>query len=169
MIPTLETERLRLRAPAIADFEVAAAFYASERSRFVGGPRGRFATWRGFAANLGQWHLKGSGLWAVEVREEGRTIGQVGCHDPEGWLAREIGWMIFEPDAEGRGYAQEAARAARRFAYGPLGWREAFSVIAPGNARSTALARRLGCALDREAEWEGAPVQIWRHPAAEAA
>lgn len=169
MIPALETERLRLRAPAMTDFETVAAFFETERSRFVGGPRNRFATWRGFAATLGQWHLKGWGVWAVEVREGARFAGMVGCHDPEGWLAPEIGWMIMDPQAEGHGYAFEAALAARDLAYGPFGWREAFSVIDPRNARSIALARRLGCALDREAEWEGVPVHIYRHPAPEAA
>lgn len=169
MIPTLETERLLLRAPEMRDFEPVAAFFATERSRFVGGPRDRFATWRAFAATLGQWHLKGWGMWAVVIRESGRFAGMVGCHDPEGWLAPEIGWMIMDPEAEGRGYAFEAALAARAQAYGPFGWREAFSVIDLENHRSIALARRLGCALDREAEWEGEPVGIWRHPGPEEA
>ena len=167
-IPTLTTERLTLRAPGAADFEPIAAFFETERSRFVGGPRGRFESWRAFAAVLGQWHLKGWGMWAVEIREGARFAGMVGCHDPEGWLAPEIGWMIMEPAAEGRGYAFEAALAARTHAYGPFGWREAFSVIGAGNDRSVALARRLGCALDREAEWKGERVGIWRHPGPEA-
>ena len=45
-IPTLETERLVLRAPGIGDFEPFAAFYASERSKFVGGPLDREGAWR---------------------------------------------------------------------------------------------------------------------------
>ena len=36
-IPVLETDRLRLRAPRLEDFEHWAAFFASERSRFERG------------------------------------------------------------------------------------------------------------------------------------
>jgi RimJ/RimL family protein N-acetyltransferase len=164
-IPTIETERLVLRAPTMADFETFAAFFATERSVYVGGPIDRHEAWRAFAANLGQWHLKGHGMWAVEERATGRHVGQIGIWHPEGWLAREVGWMILDPAAEGRGLAREAALAARGFAYGTFGWSEVFSVIDPGNVRSRALARRLGCTLDREAEWKGEPVEIWRHPA----
>ena len=35
-IPRLHTERLVLRAPALSDLDVLAAFYASTRSAFVG-------------------------------------------------------------------------------------------------------------------------------------
>ena len=36
-IPTLETERLTLRAPGARDLGAFATFYASDASRFVGG------------------------------------------------------------------------------------------------------------------------------------
>lgn len=169
MIPTLETERLRMRSPTMADFEPVAEFFATERSRFVGGPRDRHESWRAFAANIGQWHLKGHGMWAVEERGTGAYVGQVGCWHPEGWVAREIGWIVVDPAQEGRGFAREAAIAARGYAYGTLGWPEVFSVIDPDNARSIALATRLGCTLDRSTVLpDGQPVLIWRHPAPEA-
>ncbi len=67
--------------------------------------------------------------------------------------------------AEGKGFAHEAALAARAYAYGTLGWTTAISLIRIGNARSEALARRLG------AECEGphlhptiGAMNIWRHP-----
>jgi RimJ/RimL family protein N-acetyltransferase len=166
VIPVLETERLRLRAPTLADFEPVAAFFASERSRFVGGPRDRFQSWRSFAANTGHWALKGFGMWAVEERATGRYLGQIGLHAPEGWVVpREVGWILVEPAAEGRGYAREAALAARDHAWRALGWTEAWSVIAPENGRSLGLARRLGCRLERrDALPDGDAVEIWRHP-----
>ena len=35
-IPELETERLRLRAPQLSDFEAMCDFFASDRAKFVG-------------------------------------------------------------------------------------------------------------------------------------
>ncbi|CAN5648532.1 GNAT family N-acetyltransferase [soil metagenome] len=169
MIPAIETERPTLRAPTMADFDGGAAFLATDRARFVGGPRERHGAWRLFAANLGQWPFKGHGMWAVEERASRRHVGQVGAWHPEGWIAREIGWIILDPAAEGRGFAREAAEAARGFAYATLGWREVFSVIDPDNACSAALARRLDCTIERrEALPGGGVADIWRHPPPEA-
>ncbi len=54
-----------------------------------------------------------------------------------------MGWVI-SADAEGSGFAQEAATAVRDYAFGTLRWKTLVSYISPGNARSIALARRLG-------------------------
>ena len=169
MIPTLQTERLTLRAPAPEDFDHYAAFRASGRARFTGGVTDRGTAWRTYAAILGHWQLRGFGLWAVEERTTGAWIGHVGLWFPEDWLAREVAWTIGSPAHEGKGFAQEAALATRDHAYRSLGWTEAFSVIHPENSRSVALARRLGCMIDRRAATtDGTPVDIWRHPAPEA-
>ena len=94
----------------------------------------------------------------------------VGLHYPEGWIAPEIGWWIVVPAQEGKGFAFEAALAARRYAYLVAGWPEAFSVIDPENARSIRLAERLGATARppgrrRDA---GGPALVYRHPAPEA-
>ena len=74
------------------------------------------------------------------------------------------------PEEEGKGFAFEAARAARRYAYQIAGWRAAFSVIAPDNLRSIRLAERLGATVDREVGADDAdgPALVYRHPAPEA-
>lgn len=167
-VPSLATERLVLRAPAPEDFDAFAAFYASERAQFVGGPLERPAAWRAFAAEIGHWVMRGYGMWLVDVIETGETVGQVGFWHPEGWPEVEIGWSMFE-GAEGKGYAAEAALAVRDHAYNTLGWGPLISVIAPGNTRSEALATRLGAAP--EADWvtpSGHPCVLWRHPGKEA-
>jgi RimJ/RimL family protein N-acetyltransferase len=169
VIPVLETERLTLRAPTPADFDAYAAFRATERARFVGGVLERADAWRTYAFGLGHWHLRGYGMWAVEERATGTWLGHVGLWFPEGWIAREVGWMLAEPAFEGRGFAREAAEAARRHAYRVLGWQEVFSVIHPENARSLALARRLGAALGREVVHDGARLLVFRHPGPEEA
>ncbi|SMH50801.1 GNAT family N-acetyltransferase [Maritimibacter sp. HL-12] len=167
-VPVLTTARLTLRAPCREDFGRYATLLASERSRGIGGPAERPAAWSRFAAELGHWVLRGYGLWAVDVTETGETVGQVGFWHPEGWSEVEIGWMMFD-GGEGKGYAHEAALAARAHAYEDWGWGPLTSVIAPGNRRSEALARRLGAWPERE--WStpgGARTVIWRHPGREA-
>ncbi len=68
MAPTLHTERLTLRMPVMADFEPRAAFAASERSVWEGGPIDRAAAWRMFASEVGQWPLMGYGPRGVAWR-----------------------------------------------------------------------------------------------------
>ena len=167
-IPTLTTERLTLRAQRPSDFDAYAAFYGSERSWGMGGPLDRAQAWRAFAAELGHWQLRGTGFWAVEVTETGQTVGQVGFWNPEGWTEVEIGWAMFE-GSEGKGYAYEAARCLRAYAYDSLGWGPLTSVIVPGNTRSEALAARLGATPERD--WvspSGRQAVIWRHPGRDA-
>jgi RimJ/RimL family protein N-acetyltransferase len=174
MIPVLATERLTLRAPGLRDFEATAAFLASERAAMIGGPLDRLGAWRALAGSLGHWELRGYGMWAVEETATGDFLGQVGMFNPEGWIAQEIGWWLAAPEHEGKGFACEAALAARRYAYHVAGWREAFSVIHPDNLRSIRLAERLGATLDREQAVPGSAIpgsairRVYRHPAPEA-
>ena len=166
-IPTLETERLTLRAPAERDFEAYAAFNASPRAAGVGGPFDRRMASLRFMALIGHWHLRGYGRWLVADRDTGAALGVVGLFFPDGWPEPEIAWSVFD-HAEGRGIAAEAARAARGYAYDTLGWRTAISVVLPDHARSLALARRLGCRPDGSFEHpDFGTMDIWRHPAPE--
>jgi RimJ/RimL family protein N-acetyltransferase len=164
-IPTLETKRLTLRAPHAGNFDAYAGFLANQRGTGVDDPLTRHTAWLGFAADLGHWHLRGYGFWAVEEITSGKTAGMVGFFHPEGWPEPELGWTLFD-GFEGRGYAIEAARRARDYAYDDLGWETLISVIAPDNARSIALAEKLGATLERD--WTsptGDAALIYRHPA----
>ena len=168
-IPTLATERLTLRAPKPSDFEAYAAFRASPRSVWVGGPQSRREAFTGFCALWGHWAARGYGRWMVADRETDAPLGVVGLLFPEDWPEPEIAWSLFD-GAEGRGVACEAALAARGHAYETLGWTTAISLIAPGNARSAALAERLGCVWERDhAHPDFGRMPLWRHPGPEAA
>ncbi len=162
--PVLTTERLILRAPEAADFDSVAAFWATERSRHMGGPLNRAAAWRAFAAELGHWLLRGYGLFHIIERDTGAHVGHAGFWNPEGWAEVELGWAVYD-GFEGRGFALEAAQRLRAYAYDTLGWGPLSSVIAPDNARSIALAERLGARFERN--WTspaGKPAVIYRHP-----
>jgi RimJ/RimL family protein N-acetyltransferase len=168
-IPTVETARLRLRAPVRADFPAYAAFRGSERSRILGGPHAPADAFEQLAAIVGHWQLNGFGRWIVAHRETDESLGVVGLFRPLDWPEPEIAWSVFG-EAEGKGIAFEAAVAARDFAYGALGWTTAISLIAEANARSIALAGRMGCRMDGIFEHpKYGRMRIWRHPGPEAA
>jgi hypothetical protein len=67
-IPVIDTERLRLRAPQLQDFESWAAFFATDRSVWEGGPLPREAAYRHWAADAALWLLRGYGAFGVEDR-----------------------------------------------------------------------------------------------------
>ena len=163
-IPRLDTPRLVLRAPENRDFPAYAAFAASDRARFVGGPLSRRGALAAFMALNAHWAGHGFGRWIVADRSTDEALGLVGLHFPDHWPEPEIAWTLFG-GAEGRGIAAEAALAARAFAYGPLGWTTAVSLCDAANARSLALARRLGCAYEADHRHPDCGLlQIWRHP-----
>ncbi|MGD1880699.1 MAG: GNAT family N-acetyltransferase [Paracoccaceae bacterium] len=162
--PQLETERLIPRAPQLDDFDVFADFYASPRAHFVGGPLSRELTWRNLALEAGHWVLKGFGRWALVEKATHQTVGIVGLWHPEGFPENELGWDLFEC-ATGKGYATEAAKAARNHAYNILGWTTLISMIDPENTPSMRVAERLGAAYDKDFTHERfGMMQIWRHP-----
>jgi RimJ/RimL family protein N-acetyltransferase len=142
-IPVLETARLRLRAPRIEDFPAYAGIVATERGVHVGGPLTREEAWLDFAQMVAGWTLRGHGVWSVERRADGALLGFVPLGFEPGDEEPELGFL-FGAEAEGRGYAREAALAARDFAFGPLGWKTVVSYVAPQNDRSIRLAERMG-------------------------
>lgn len=166
-IPTVTTSRLILRAPQESDFEAFAAFGASERARWVGGPYSRLRSWGGFLATWGHWCLRGYGMWMVEDRASGATAGRVGMIFNDGWDEPELGWHIFD-GFEGKGLAFEAVLAARQHAAESFGLDAPISYIDPANTRSLALARRLGATYERDGMVAGHPCHVYRHPSADA-
>ncbi|MEL6211297.1 MAG: GNAT family N-acetyltransferase, partial [Pseudomonadota bacterium] len=135
MSPVIETERLRLRVPDDRESAAAVAYWMDDRSRFTGGPMAEIPAWRHWASVVGHWTLRGYGLFAVEPRAGGASLGLVGCYNPGGWPEPEIGWILWSAASEGQGLAHEAASAARHWAWSVLGWRVAVSYIAPENDR----------------------------------
>ncbi|HET6397866.1 MAG TPA: GNAT family N-acetyltransferase [Pseudoxanthomonas sp.] len=142
--PQLETARLLLRLPQAEDFEAWAAFKADEEAnRFIGGTEPRAVAWRGLAAMVGAWSLRGFAMFSVIEKESGRWVGRVGPWQPEGWPGTEVGWSLVR-ERWGRGYATEAATACIDWAFDALGWDEVIHTIAPDNHGSKAVAARLG-------------------------
>lgn len=167
-IPVLETERLILRGLQEADFTAVTEFYASDRSKFVGGPATAEQSWRMLAGELGHWELRGYGRFAVEEKSSGKLAGVIGPWNPHGWPEPELGWDLMN-GFEGKGYATEAALATRDYAYKMLGWKTVISLVALGNDGSAALAKRMGAVAEGIFTHERhGKLEIFRHPSPEA-
>jgi RimJ/RimL family protein N-acetyltransferase len=164
MIPSLATARLVLRPQRIADFEPFAAFLATGRSEFMGGPYDRNVAWAWFCSDEAQWSLLGHGGLTVTLAATGAVLGQVPVIRPPRFPETEIGWVAYE-GSEGKGYLTEAARALRDWAFGPRGLTGLVSYIRTANPRSVGLAERLGARLDPDGVLpEGIKDSgVWRH------
>jgi ribosomal-protein-alanine N-acetyltransferase len=174
--PTLETDRLLLRPFAEADVDAYTALLQTPEVRaalYVGDDVGREQAWLGFAQWLGQWELRGTGQWALEVKATGEFVGRAGMNFPErsGWPGIEIGWAL-HPDHWGNGYATEAGAASVEYAFAHHDVDEIYSVILHENAASQAVARRLGFTPGEErvlSHFLLKPHVIWRLTRADAA
>ena len=146
--PVIETPRLRLRGQTLADLEKLCDLFETDRSAPLGGPVPRQQAWSWLASEVAMWSLMGHGAWAVETRDE-TYLGQVALIKPPHFPEVELGWTLLQ-QAEGKGYAFEAASAAMLWAW-DQGFETLVSYITPGNVRSIALAKRLGASHDPDA------------------
>lgn len=164
-VPRLETDRLILRAPDLTDFDAYASIAASPRGQYLQIPD-REAAWLDFCQMVAGWALRGHGLWSVTARSDGRLLGFVVLGFEPGDPEPELGFMLTS-DGEGRGFAREAAIAARRYAFARLGWTTLVSFVDERNDRSRHLAERLGAQLEsRIADADGITLVYRHHPEA---
>src|SRR5262249_5031224 len=96
----------------------------------------------------------GTGWWALERKDTGAFIGQVGAFRRDGQTDLELGWVVHRPHWN-HGFATEAARAALEHALTTLGEERAISQIAPENAASIRVAERIGQRFEREIDFFG--------------
>ncbi len=174
-IPTLETERLILRAPRLSDADSYIGFKASERSRFTGGPIARADAAHKYFAVPGHWMLRGYGLFMAALKSApDAVIGGFGIFHPLAHEEPEFGWSLYDGACEGKGYVTEAMRRIIPWAWDVMGVDTAQSHIDEGNDASVAVAKALGATFDAkqteianaaggEFANEDTTVNIWRH------
>ena len=167
-VPVIETERLILRAPGMQDFEPLCAYFQDPRSRYNGGPAEPLDVGRMLMIGLGQWHLRGHGQWHITLKGDDTFIGFAGIFHPLDWPEPELGYAV-TAEHEGKGIAYEAAMAARQAAATHLGLTRLPSFIAPDNARSQALALRMGAVREPDITLRDKVATVYRHPRMEAA
>jgi RimJ/RimL family protein N-acetyltransferase len=170
--PTIETERLRLRAWRKDDRESYFSILQEPAvfRHFGPEPMGMEDCWRRLMAAAGGWQLNGFGGWAVERRSDGRLIGMTALFTawrdlvPQFGDDPEMGW-IFATEAHGQGLAGEACRAA-------LGWAEThlepapiWAIVAPANEPSLRLASKLGFERLEDSLYNNEPIAVLKRPA----
>lgn len=163
LVPVIETERLRLRAPRVADFPAYADISASPRGQWLSTDQSRDEAWYDFANMAAGWLLRGYGLWSVETRADRALVGFVVLGFEPGDAEPELGFLLTDA-GQGKGYAHEAATAARVFAFDTLSLPTLVSYISPPNTRSAALAERLGARRDGTLSYQGDTSIVFRHP-----
>lgn len=163
VIPTLESERLRLRPMTIDDWPAYERLMASDHSQFMGGPTPKHVTWGIFSHDIAHWTLFGHGALMVELKETATTVGQVGINFGPLFPEHELGWFLYE-DFEGNGFALEAALKMRKWAFEELGLKTLVSYIDQKNTRSRKLAERMGAVIDTSAPCNDPEDLVYRHP-----
>jgi RimJ/RimL family protein N-acetyltransferase len=162
-IPVFETARLTLREPRMTDVDPFAAFLASERSRFVGGPRTLADSARALGHFAGLWLLRGYGPH-VFCLKDGTPIGHGGPWFPRVWAEPEFGWCLWSAEHEGKGYVTEALRRLMDWSFSTLVLSTAVSYVDPDNLASVRVARALGGVEDPGATPpDDDPVVIFRY------
>jgi RimJ/RimL family protein N-acetyltransferase len=162
-IPTLQTTRLTLRAFRAADVDALAAMQANAAVRQFLGTGNLLSREETLALTeraLGQWLMRGYGMFAIEA--EGRCAGWAGVQQPLEWPEPELAYSLDQP-FWGRGLATEAARAARDWAFATHGFARLASFIRPDNTRSIRVAQKLGAVREGMLELRGSQAEWWVH------
>ena len=132
--PVLQTERLTMRAPRLEDWQVLEPCWTTARAKFIGGPFGEEDAYFDFCQATASWLLRGFGGFVVTTKGDDTPLGLVGVFHDYGDPEAEIGWIL-TAEAEGQGYAVEAAKAVRTWAR-DLGFATLAGYIDPENAPS---------------------------------
>jgi RimJ/RimL family protein N-acetyltransferase len=161
-IPTLVTDRLSLRPMRADDWPAYHRLMVSDRSVYMGGPFSEAVAWGMFCADHAQWCLFSCGALMIENRADAGCLGQVGINSGPLFPEFELGWFLY-PEAEGQGFAHEAAVAMRIWSLRVRHIDTLVSYVDPGNRRSSRLAERLGARLDHDARRPDPSGLVYRH------
>lgn len=165
-VPVIETDRLVLRGPRLSDHAAFCDYFKDPRSKWNGGPLAPREVEGMITSAAGGWALRGYGLWFVTLKDDDEAIGFAGIFHPFDWPEPELGYGIVAA-CEGKGIAQEAVMAARDAAAAHLGLNALPSFIAPDNARSQALAVRMGALREPDITLRDKVATVYRHPKVE--
>lgn len=168
--PTIETERLVLRAYRIEDFpHLVAAWADPEVVRHIGRPSTEEESWTRLLRNIALWPMLGYGYWAATEKISGRYVGDVGLADfkreiePSIKGVPEIGWVLARW-SHGRGYATEAAQAALRWLEGALGPQRTVCIIDVENSPSLRVADKCGYREFARTQYKSSAVVMLERP-----
>lgn len=104
------------------------------------------------------WRDEGYSPWGVF--REGRLIGHGGLNYVPEFAATEVLWAL-HPDAWGKGYATEVARAALGFGFDTLELPLIFAITLESNIASQAVMKRIGLSYRKRVEYKGFTDVVW--------
>jgi RimJ/RimL family protein N-acetyltransferase len=149
----LTTQRLILREMTGADLDhIAALFGDEEVMRYYPKPMTRDEAQAWVEWNVRLYRSHGFGLWAMVLRDTGEFAGDCGLTPQyvDGVKEIEVGYHV-RTSLQGRGYATEAAAAARDFASNTLHLSRLIAIINPANVPSQRVAGKIGLKPEKRA------------------
>ncbi|MDQ6930778.1 MAG: GNAT family N-acetyltransferase [Candidatus Eremiobacteraeota bacterium] len=165
--PVLITQRLILRPHRTGDFEGLAALWADPAvTRFIGEPSTRQRSWARLLNYAGLWPLLGFGYWAIEERDTGTYVGDIGCADfkreiePSIAGIPEFGWALAVA-AHGKGYASEALAECFRWCDAHMKSKRAVCIMDPENTASVRVALKAGFSEYARTDYMGGPTLMY--------
>ncbi len=160
----LETDRLILREMTEEDYEplyaVLADSDAMKHYPYVFDEK-RVRGW--ISKNIERYRVFGFGLWAMVLKESGEMIGDCGItmQNINGFIRPEIGYHV-RKDFQRRGFATEAAKKCRDWAFENTPFRIVYSYMKKSNAASSAVARAIGMRkTDEYTDTEGERTEVY--------
>ena len=167
--PEILTERLRLRAYNMGDFEFLVKMWSDPRTtEFIDAtPRSREVCWAKFLRMIGHWKMLGYGYWLVEERTTRAPLGEAGLSqmmreiDPPLGDDFEVGYA-FAPEACGQGYATEAVEAAVKWGQTTFPEKGFCCIISPENAPSLKVAEKCGFRRVAMTQYKSGPTILLR-------
>ncbi|UPG96613.1 GNAT family N-acetyltransferase [Luteibacter aegosomatissinici] len=153
-VPRLQTERFLLREYRPEDFEAFAAHLSDPESMTHLNVSDRKLAWRVFGSHAGLWLLGGAGWWAIERKDTGELVGNVGAFFRDGMPGMELGWNTYRT-FWGQGVAPEAAAAVLAYAFDVRREPRVHALINADNRASIRVAERLGLRYHADTELNG--------------
>lgn len=145
--PILQTRRLVLREMTDEDFPALCRMLRDGEVMYAYGHAfSEQEAWDWLNRQRTRYERDGVGLWAVVEQASGEMVGQCGLTWQQCGYEKpvlEVGYLL-EQAAWHKGYATEAARACRDYAFDVLQAQEVYSLIRDNNLPSQAVARRNG-------------------------
>jgi RimJ/RimL family protein N-acetyltransferase len=161
---SMETSRLRLRQLTLDDVEALSAIQADpQHMRFYPHPFSMEESRAWIEKNLVRYERLGYGLWAVDDKETGEFLGNVGptLQQVDGVGEVELGWSI-TPSRARQGIASEAAAACRQDCFTRLDMPYVIALVRPENTPSRGVAERIGMTVWKEALHANMPHLVYR-------
>jgi [ribosomal protein S5]-alanine N-acetyltransferase len=162
-----ESERLRFRLLQHDDFETWLPLFSTpEAENFLGlasipTPQERCRKWFDMVFNRYENDL--GGMNVLIDKKSGAFIGQCGLlvQEVDSIKELEIGYSILS-EYWGKGYATEAARKCREFAFANRHSNSLISIIHRENIRSERVALKNGMHLEKQTIFKDMPVNVFR-------